>query len=353
MYQISTSEHKILSVAEALFGFSSPETVTSILQTKNKTVKKFGPTSARILHDIVSKGLVLTLCKNGGWKNTKRIWNGSVVTARLWDKKPINLACSENTVKILFWLVEEPFKTPKEVSDLKINNLTLGDRLVLALSLELLINCNINYVSNLHAEEILCWLLQYAVLCKIKEIEKSLEKDIEELCSEGTLLESLQLTLAKRWLDVEVSKSSIVKPEEMIRLGSTQEFLLGNIIKYSRRYNRPDLIWFIVKVLGAWAVNSPTNRFINLDKKYTLSERQNALTQACAVFSTVNQISSWVEYAKSVKFFDEDYAICQALIQVWESFGSVQQCNLLREINNLIENVKSSFGNQQEDEKRA
>lgn len=344
MDRVSQTEFNVLSVAEALFGFSEPNSVSALLGTKHKVSTYFGPTAARILQDMVGKGIVLSLLNWGGHKRVKRIYEDTVTVSRLWEQRAPALHCTANVVKILWWLVAEPFADKKEAADLHLEHTTVGDSIVLSRALDLLrANKNV-YLSSAHINDALCWFMHHDLLYKTGA-PQGLQTSVSQLFDAHQLFSSVQDELARRWRAVELEKTKIRDPELMTVLGNVQNYLLSSTIDYAKAHNRPDFVWFIFKVLSNWINSTTTAVNIILDPETTLASRQAGYIGACAVLSALAPLYAWTDEAKTTRFFDDKYAVDQVLVHYWET---MIKNDGLAQVNELIATVTKTLGDAHE-----
>jgi hypothetical protein len=347
--RVAASEHDLLTLARALVSLLAADAVEPLLRRSRSMPAGVGPTCAALLCQILGRGTALALARKGGWRAQDSLAEqGEVVSGRLWNKRPPpQLRFGEATMLLLRYLAGEPqgdplagsaaarktkgFALPKKVA------LELGDELMLYLACELLRRAGCaERLSSWPAlrGSALCWLGHVDLLIgagKGKGPTASALAAFDPRWVEGpgaTILEALGPELARRWLAIERGKGRIVKAQRLTALGQAQDALLGALAEAADRAGRRDLLGFVLEAGTALLRPRPTARlFVEglaqaATGGATLAERQAAAHGAGALLRALSALAGWIDEARNVRFFDDDYAAAQLLLSRWELYGN-------------------------------
>jgi hypothetical protein len=332
IHQVSASEHDLLTITRTLVGEGSVEAVEPILREKQKIPEKLGPTAAGLLRATLARGVVRELARRGGWRRERRPTPAGLKVGRVWERNPMfSLRFSKYSMQLLRWLLAEPLGstsakalTPPEAA------LTLGDEVLQYLLLDAITKTNARDLiravvdSDAIRSSALCWLGFCDVLCAKSPPKDLLDRFSAVATSQGiVVLEALQDDLARRWVSMERRKRSMTESADLIALGQAQEAVLGALFTVANQHKRRDLTGFVVEATARLLPGPvPADVWIGqLDPAEPLSVRQNARRAAGALLRAVKRWKAWDDEHRSVRFFDDDYDLAQALLNMMERLG--------------------------------
>ncbi|PID39893.1 MAG: hypothetical protein CSA65_00495 [Proteobacteria bacterium] len=354
---VAASEHDLLTLARALVGQLDPDAVVPLLRRRRVMPAGIGPTCAALLCQLLGRGSVIALARKGAWRAQDSLVEGGeeVARGRLWQKRPAPaLRFGPATMRLLRHLAGEPQgKKAKGFSLPKKTTLELGDELMLYLACELLRRAGYGEVlSSWPAvrNSALCWLGHVDLLVGAGEKKRPSEAALAAFHPrwvEGagaTILEALGPELARRWLTVERGKGRIVQAQPLAALGEAQDALLCALSDAADRAGRRDLLGFVLEAGAALLGPRPTARLFIAGLTQAaqsgahLAERQAAARGAGALLRGLSAFAVWIEEARQVRFFDDDYESAQLLLARWAPYGNDRHEHaemLLRELGSL------------------
>jgi hypothetical protein len=120
---VTRAEANLLTLARTAVGLVPAADVTRLLTPSVDAPKRLGPTAQRLLADTLSRGVVLTLARGGGWL--------SVDGGPLWQSMPPPpLEFTGNVVRLLQWLLKTPMGEADGPSLPHVGPLTLAESVV-------------------------------------------------------------------------------------------------------------------------------------------------------------------------------------------------------------------------------
>ena len=123
--------------------------------------KKIGPTAMEVLKRTLALGVVLELCRRGGWKTRSHARSGDVVTGRFWQRmsQVPRIHFSTTTFELLHWLTCAPIAAA-DCPPLNTAPQSVGDELAALLTIDLLRRCGCAHgpaASPFFRRSALCW----------------------------------------------------------------------------------------------------------------------------------------------------------------------------------------------------
>jgi hypothetical protein len=339
MKRVAASEFDLLTVARALVRDLEAAAVEPLLRQPRRVPGKLGSTAIGLLKQILARGVVLELCRRGGWREADHLRGDEVVQGRLWERwargggAPPALHFSGLGLRACRWLTVAPLAVPRECEPLGASRTPgLGDQLVLYLACDLSLRCGCSgalATSPAFRRAPLCWLGFPEVLAAggAPEEEGDLEGEGLEVLLRGDgalVLEALQLDLARRWVAAERSKGAVADPGRMTALGLAQERVLGALMEGARRAGRRDLLGFVPEAAARLLRHRPAARrwVASLSRQSSLQQREAACRGAGAFLRALERHHRWAERARTTRFFDDDYEAGQLLLRQWEPLGA-------------------------------
>ena len=272
----------------------------------------------------LAKGMLWYLIENGGWKHRQMFRQGKVISGRLWQRyDPPEFQGSVFILQVIVWLLRatnalhQPQKfTPK----------TLWDEFFLLLIAHQLAGSetsrSIMQAQPMFHKSLLCQLMYCDVLSSDRH--KVTLAGMQELVSSNALIvDALQDQLVIHWLRIEQIKTKIRVASELQSLAESQAKVMMLFVQACGQCARYDLLDFIITATGKHIKLGLNGHEIHarLKKTQRLSERQAARVASVAVYDVLTTIKSWVDEARQVRFFDDNYAQAQFLLTRWEPLG--------------------------------
>jgi hypothetical protein len=330
---VAASEYDLLTVARGVVGQLGAEAVAPLLRGERRAPELLGPTSMGLLKELLARGVVLELCRRGGWRDVEHLRGGQVVSGRLWERGPLPaLRFSGATVVLLRWMTGTALALGARKGLDHLPETTLGDEVLLYLACDLAERCGCGAAvggSPLVRRTALCWLGFPDVLARQGQPpDRVLTTDTARRWVQGEgapLLEALQPDLARRWLTVERRKRQIVRPATMIDLGVAQTQVLETFGAAADAAGRRDLLGFLCAASRSLLGHRPpaADWVSGLAAQGTMHERQAAHRAAGAALRGLDRVAGWVQEAQSVRYFEEEHAAAQLILRQWQGVGTV------------------------------
>ncbi len=324
MTPVSPEEHDLLSLARAVFGLAAFEDVEPLLGVQKPALQGLAPPAMAVLEDTLARGGVLWLMRAGGGRLAASLQGGEIRVGRLWERHPPPaLRFSAVTFEVLRWLTSRALsgtdRTQLHVSGAP----TPADELFLYATCALLDGSE--YARALARQG----LFRSALLCRLGfaaslgENEPLPALPDLQLAPLTVLIEGLQGDLARRWLNAERRKAERFSPQELQRMGASQDVVLEEVLSAADRLGRRDLCGFLVEAaVHLLAVPPSAATFTEgLDATAPLRDRQEARRAAGALLRAVGRLRAWDQEHRAVRFIDDGYAGAQRLVQEWEQLG--------------------------------
>lgn len=287
-----------------------------------------------LVQDALAKGCVHLLAVRGGWRNERFLRNEQAAQGRLWQRTPpeaLGLEFSRNALDFLMWITAVNVADPEAPAWRRVEGveLTIGDRLLIYLAYE-----RIRPI-----REAAPWLRRFAgqSLCRLafpQDFREAPPVAADKFLpwtqgQGGCILEALQHNFAEHWIHVERSKGRIVKASEMLALGKSQEQVLDGFLGVLASAQRRDLARFLL--LAARRLlepQPPPSAWIaSLDVSgLRMADRADAYRASTAFLRRLETFEGWQRHARSVSFFDEDYAASQLWKSDWEELQGDEIC---------------------------
>ena len=325
---ISRFESNLLRVLRGLVEQVPAQRILPLLSQPLPRPKCLSRDAVELVQDTLAEGCVHWLARHG-WMRERFLSNGSVVEGRLWERTSphdLGLTFSAHTLEFLVQLVSGTVGT----SVPKVEELTLGDRLVMLLSFNVLRHTDPGDKLRLK------WLPLYQDgLCRLAFLEELLEGANRfridwQTWTTGlgaSILESLQGWLAKRWTEVESKKENVGTVVRMRQFGATQTRVFGEYLEALAQAERRDLARCFLETAQRLLHDQPTaQRWLrSLDVgKERIADRLAIYSDAFAFLKQLERLHVWQRQAESVGYFDDGYTVSQLWKADWERYGGEQ-----------------------------
>jgi hypothetical protein len=349
---VSRFESHLLRILYYFLGREPPESGLRLVEAREQPPPCLSRAAVRLAGDALAKGCVHLLASRGGWRNDRFLRNGKAVEGRLWQRSPpadLALTFSRHSLDFLIWLTtarpgdKEPFWGPPHAE------LASGDHLLLYFAHQGLRGS----ADSLGAPEMrLRTPFVEHGLCRLAYPEDfaavpagaGLEFDPWTNGVGAAILEAVQPELEARWVQVEGAKESIAEPERMRALGRSQERVLTVFLDAVEAANRLDLARFLLaaaaRLLGPPAGAEMWTRALQT-RGLRLADRAATYQAALAFLRQLDRLQRWERRARSVGYFDDDYAASQLWKAAWEHYEGDVVCERARAIVRDLDPMRS------------
>lgn len=218
-----------------------------------------------------------------------------------------------------------------------------GDALVGVLLLELLERSRLGLPHDLPDPGFLAWLAFGDRLALAGRRPPRPEIWPDALRRSSVLVEGLVDALVDGRVRAEREKARISTCAGMERVGGAEATVLGGFLGACDALGRRDLATFLVRA-GARLLEDPpdvADTVAGLGTDVALAERRSAFRAAGAFLRALGRIGEWDREHRTVRFFEDEHAAAQLLVQAWGSVGPDGFAGLARRERVLSERLGS------------
>ncbi|QEL13998.1 hypothetical protein [Limnoglobus roseus] len=327
---VSKFEADLLTVLRFLLGRVDARHGLHLVTTKHDSPPPcLSPNCVHLVQDSLAKGVVLYLTRAGGWRDEKFLERGQPTGGRVWNRVPLDsrkLTFSAPVLGFLTWLTAEK---PDAAHDKwpAVTDPTPADELFFALAYQQLrvepAVRNVLKVRNAFAKNPFCWLVWPADFVLEGEPQPP---DFAPLFTgtRAAMLECLQPVLTHRWIVRERQKHEITDWRVMQQTGAAETAMLTTFLAAAEKANRPDLARFVLRTLSAvYRGQTPDVNFwtgsLTVNPPPRLADRVAIRRNALAFPQQAETLARWDRVARSVGYFDEEYAASQLWKEEYEA----------------------------------
>lgn len=327
MRSVSRFESNLLRILQAILGRVQTSQVMPILVRKHSPPKCLSRDTVELVEQMLAAGCSDLFVRAGGWQRQRFIREQDVVQGRLWERrepKTLGLTFSKNALRFLIWLTATNISDEKERWDAP-PQLTLGDELLLFLTYRCLQTTEIS--------DRWCKITPFRdhALCALAFADDwghqlvDAKPDFTPWVSEpgASIVESLQLVLADRWIEMERTKSHIVSADRMRRIGTFQQKILSRFLDAAAEVGRRDLARFVLQVAREVLRDNKSSESwigsLNVDG-LRVADRMAIYRAAVATLNQIETLQKWEREARNVAYYDEGYAASQLWKSDWEEY---------------------------------
>jgi hypothetical protein len=348
MKSVSRFESDLLRILWFLLKRLPAEQALPLLVARHGRPRCLSRPAVECVEDALAKGCALLLAREG-WRRDRHLRRQKAVLGRLWERTPpqeLGLVFSKYALQFLIWLTAENPKAGRPPWKPGQAKLEIGDLVLLYLACEAV-----------HLTEISPMLLRQEPwvghgLCRLAFPDEYAPLGLSEKPDFGPwttgpgacILEALQASLAGRWLRIERGKEQIVDAARMRQLGRAQELALRGFLDAVDAAGRRDLARFLLPVASELLRERPSSQawIGQLDARgLRLADRMEAYRSALAVPHGLDRLGEWDRQARSVGYFDEDYAAAQLWKSDWECWNGNELTAAARAIIREVEAVET------------
>jgi len=327
--QVAASEHDMIMMARALIsGTAAQGEIWALLCASRPAAPKIGTTCAGLLEDTLRHAW-RALWMRGGARHGASILSPAgadvrIARGRLWERHaPVPLAFTSSTIHFLRWLVATPFAAPASThTTLQATPLAIGDQLIVYLALDAARPTpalRILAMQPFVRAAPLAWLGFANLMAKRGAAAPSF--DSLTAGAGAIVVEALAGELAKKWHAVELGKRAMEDPNALIDLGDAQDQTLTGFLASCDARHRRDLAGFVIDAAAPLLARNLAPTPGQLDSTTTLATRAQARIAAGSLLRAVVRWSEWDQQHRGVRFFDDDYAAAQLLLERFEAIG--------------------------------
>ncbi len=329
--QVSKFEFNLLRITRFLTGHFPADQGLSLVNAALPQPPCASANAVELVKDTLAKALVLFLVRAGGWRNDKFLRHNMPTPGRVWHRIPLEeriLKFSPPVMEFLIWLTAEKVLDTKKAWDATPQTLTPADELFFALAFDALRH-DTHVLTVLRKKAAFrhnpfCWLLAAGDLAGRENATVS-PPDFTPLFQgeRAVFLECLQRYLEQRWIAHEQAKGQITDWSKMRCVGQAEYAALRYYIEAADTAKRHDLARFILRTNAAILSLNPTSDFwtggLQGSGPPRLADRLETQRAALAVPRQMELLREWQARARSVAFFDDDYAASQLWKSEWEA----------------------------------
>lgn len=348
---VSRFEYNLITLLRFLLGHAPLDQARKPLTEKHAAPACLSSNAVHLVKDSLAKGVVLYLVRAGGWRRDRYLRNGQPVTGRVWERIPLDertLRFSRHVLSFLVWLTAEKVTETKEKWDAPPSELTPADELFFMLVLDAF-RPEPGFVDAMRGKEAfarnpLCWLGHPADFTGENEPRPPAFAPLFRGIR-AVILECLQPVLAQKWVRTERAKGQLGDWRRMRAEGAAEQATLSEFLAAAEAANRTDLARFVLKTL-ATVFAAP-----DLGPSYwigglhgsgppRLADRLETHRAGLAVPRQAETLARWDRKARSVGYFDEDYAASQLWKEDWETAQGAEVAARARRVLDQLEPLR-------------
>lgn len=335
----AASERDLARLARALIAGQRAE-AQALMRGVQPVRSRISAGCARLVGDALALAWP-ALWRRGGAQPGASLDGDAVRRGRVWERHaPVGLTFSVATLHLLRWLIAERLTgSGQAVERLDAAPLAVGDQVMVYLVLDAAAPTEMR--AAIAAQPLvraapLAWLGFPALLAGPGPAPPS----FDSLCHGpgAIVVESLTPELALRWAAIELSKSAIASPDELIALGAAQDAILGSFLAACDRHRRRDLAGFVLDAAAPLLRRGAASPPVRLAATTTLASRGAARVAAGALLRAVQVWAAWDQAHRGVRFIDDEYAAAQLLLarfEVIQPAGAARAAAWLAELASL------------------
>lgn len=313
---------QLLQLAQQLFEPAPPGPPPGCAQAAPLTADTLAA-----LEDTLARGVMQFLAREG-WRRERFLRAGQPVTGSLWERTPPQDAVfSRHTLRLLTWLA-----APGPAAlELPARHLRSGDHLIGFLAYR-----------RFRGTELaprLRGVLRANGLCRLMFADDFGPDPLAPQWSSwlsgfgASVLESVQLALEHRWMEMERGKADIASAETMRRLGHGQEIVLRSFSQAVHDAGRRDLARFLLRAADQLLADQPDSaRWVGSLrlKGLPLAERVATQEAALALLRHLEIMQVWEREARTLSFLDDGYPAARLWKSDWDRCRGDALCDQAR-----------------------
>jgi len=329
--QVSKFEFNLLRILRFLLGHFPADQGLQLVRQAATRPDCLSHDAVDLAKDHLGKGSVLFLTRGGAWRNDKYLRNNTPTPGRVWERIPLNertLEFSRPVVEFLMWLTAEKVHETKQAWDAAPKALTPSDELFFWLAFDQM-RTDPDLLAVLRKKDAFrlnpfCWISVPGDVVD-PDSAKPTAPDLTPLCIglRAALMECLQSYLTQHWIRSERAKGQIGDWKKMRQQGAAEYAGLQAFLKAADEARRTDLARFVLRTNAGILQSDQPATFWTGGLQGTgpprLADRLETQRAALAVPRQMDVLEGWQNRARSVGYFDEDYAATQMWKLDWEA----------------------------------
>jgi hypothetical protein len=282
-----------------------------------------------LAQDAIAKGCIQYLVRSGGWRHDRFLVKGQPTRGRIWERIPLEsrqLAFGPAPLEFLMWLTEERASETKLVWDPPASHLSAADQLFFSMAYDALRGEPEIFQAlqrkSVFSQNALCWFANPGEFANPDAPEPPAMAPWMTGVR-AAILECLQPLLAQRWIRSERNKGQIGDWRAMRQKGLAERATLSALLNAAHEARRTDLARFVLNAAATiLAPDDLTPGFwtggLQTAMPPRLADRLETQRAALALPQQMETLQHWDRRARSVSYFDEDYAASQLWKEDWE-----------------------------------
>ena len=316
MIRLSSAEHGIVSMARALVDRPGGP-VRGLLYHPMLPAGYLSSDARCLIDEALAFGWVEVLARAGGWRRRDG--------GRLWHRyRDVAMSFSRFAPQLIEWLATAPARSARP--PLEATPETAGDRLLCFLAARLAESAGCQW---LIGEPAIAgtWLVQVGFARSLAAIGADPEPAALDLDdpAERLVVDGLGDLLARRLVDLERSRSTLLDLDAVIAAGRLQAAALGALAAATEEH--PELARFVFEAAAAIAEAPPV--YAEAIGPGSVAERSAARAAAAAFIRALDPWRRRAEAARAVRFFEDDFERSQQVLRLWETLGDRRHARLV------------------------
>jgi hypothetical protein len=325
---VSSFEARLLRILHAALKQAPAEQALPLVFERVPRTTGLSRACVQLVSESLAKGCMTFLAKAGGWRRDRYLRDGQPREGRLWERlSPADLALSfsRHSMELLIWITAHRPGDQKPPLQLRTEELTPADRLLVFLVYDLLRETEATPALQALPAVGGDGLIRLACVDDFSGLTAAPEFTPWISGLGAAVLEALQPLLRDRWVAVERNKRRIDDWDTLRDLGLAQERVLTAYTDAAEAAERPDLVRFILWTMAAVLPPGVTPDAFTGGLQGTgpsrLADRIEVQRAALALPRHMERLQRWQRTARGIGYLDEGYAVSQLWKSDWEQNG--------------------------------
>lgn len=320
--RLLAAEADLLTLVSVALGVADPAPLRGLLVEPRRAPERLSRSAARIYGELLAKGTVAALAREGGWR-------GGAPGERLWERRdrPV-LAFGPGLFGFLCGLLRAPLADGGRRCVGSGGTLTPAEEVILAGLLERARGLDCARALWLHPT-----VRSSPLLVLLYAGELGAAAGLESVprlrpAEHVPLLVGVRSWAVGAWLSAEAAKGAVDAPEVLRRVGEAQGRALDAFFEaVGGRLEHRGAAGFLVEFGARWqdcAGSGGSGLELQpwrLRVDTPLAERVAARRAALAPWRALLRLRAWDEEHRAVRFFEDDAPAARALVEAWAADG--------------------------------
>jgi hypothetical protein len=281
-----------------------------------------------LVAESLAKGCMTFLAESGGWRRERFLRDGQPREGRLWDRwspAELGLSFSRYSMELLIWITAHRPGDQKPPLQLRTEELTPADRLLVFLVYDLLRETEAGTALQALPTVNGDGLVRLACFDDFSGLTAAPDFAPWMTALPAAILEAMQPFFRDRWVAVERNKRQIDDWDTLRDLGLVQERVLTAFADAAETAERPDLmrfiLWTMAAVLPPGVTPDAFTGGLQGKGPSRLADRIEVQRAALAIPRHMERLQRWQRKARGIGYLDEGYAVSQLWKLDWEQNG--------------------------------